>query len=370
GSPSKSLEFVRRIKTQVCEITNGSVIEISHTGTAILLKPGVLTGGPVTHDCPLSRSIGYFLEPIIAVAPFSKKPLMLTLRGITTDDKDLSVDIIRTVTLPHLTMFGVEDGVELKIRKRGAPPGGGGEVQFISPVVRTVKTLNFVNAGRVKRIRGIAHAVRISPQFSNRMIEASRSVLNRYIPDIYIHSDVYKGEESGKSPGYALSLLAETTEGALFCAEAVSTPRSDPHQAKPGKAKRDKIFGEDPEEGPLPTTPEDVALAASRSLLLEIQKGGCVDRKHQWLILLYMALGSEDVGRVKMGPLSPRRQVERNPFPNYSLTDTTSIQFLRDLKDTFGTSFKINPVDEANAQSELLLSCYGTGFINVNRGLA
>ena len=30
------------------------------------------------------------------------------------------------------------------------------------------------------------------------MIEASRSVLNRYIPDIYLYSDVYKGEDSGK----------------------------------------------------------------------------------------------------------------------------------------------------------------------------
>lgn len=42
------------------------------------------------------------------------------------------------------------------------------------------------------------HAVRVNPQFSNRMIEASRSVLNRYIPDIYLYSDVYKGEDSGK----------------------------------------------------------------------------------------------------------------------------------------------------------------------------
>jgi RNA 3'-terminal phosphate cyclase-like protein len=30
------------------------------------------------------------------------------------------------------------------------------------------------------------------------MIEASRSVLNRFIPDIYLYSDVYKGDESGK----------------------------------------------------------------------------------------------------------------------------------------------------------------------------
>lgn len=33
------------------------------------------------------------------------------------------------------------------------------------------------------------------------MIEAARSVLNRYIPDIYLYSDVYKGEDSGKYVG-------------------------------------------------------------------------------------------------------------------------------------------------------------------------
>jgi RNA 3'-terminal phosphate cyclase-like protein len=60
-------------------------------GTAILVKPGIISGGPVMHECPTSRSIGYFLEPVIMLAPFSKKPLALTLRGITTDDKDLSV---------------------------------------------------------------------------------------------------------------------------------------------------------------------------------------------------------------------------------------------------------------------------------------
>lgn len=66
------------------------------------------------------------------IAPFAKKPLHLTLQGITTDDNDLSVsylcnplagylissykvDIIRTVTLPHLQLFGVSDGLELRV---------------------------------------------------------------------------------------------------------------------------------------------------------------------------------------------------------------------------------------------------------------
>ncbi|KAF7305024.1 hypothetical protein MKEN_01217400 [Mycena kentingensis (nom. inval.)] len=320
--------------------TNGTVIEISVTGTALLLKPGIISGGPITHDCPLSRSVGYFLEPIVMLAPFAKKPFQLTLRGITTDDQDLSVDLFRTVTLPHLQLFGISDGLELRvrflqpfplsfltrsqIRKRGAPPAGGGEIQFLCPIVKQVKTLNFVEPGKIKRIRGIAHAVRVSPQFSNRMIEASRSILNRYIPDIYLYSDVYKGEESGKSPGYALSLLAESTTSVLYCAEAAS---------QPGVA------------------PEDIALNATRALLAEIERGGCVDRQHQTLILLMMVLGSEDVGRCRMGEPTSR-----------------TIQFLRDVRSFFGTSFKIAPADTDSTQ--LLYSCYGVGYVNANRTLA
>lgn len=114
-----------------------------------------------------------------------------------------------------------------QIKRRGAPPEGGGEVQFLCPIVKEVKTLNFVDPGKIKRIRGIAcvhlaffmkgictilkysprHAVRVNPQFSNRMIDASRSVLNRFIPDIYLYSDVYKGDESGKYVGSLNMLL-------------------------------------------------------------------------------------------------------------------------------------------------------------------
>ena len=47
--------------------------------------------------------------------------------------------------------------------------------------------------------------------------------------------------------------------------------------------------------------PEEIGLLATRALLEEIQLGGCIDRKHQSLVLLMMVLGSEDVGRCRMG---------------------------------------------------------------------
>lgn len=63
----------------------------SSQGTSILLQPGVITGGKIVHECPLSRSVGYFLEPIVLLAPFCKKSLHLTIKGITTHEDDLSV---------------------------------------------------------------------------------------------------------------------------------------------------------------------------------------------------------------------------------------------------------------------------------------
>lgn len=55
--------------------------------------------------------------------------------------------------------------------------------------------------------------------------------------------------------------------------------------------------------------PEDTALLATRALLTEINRGGCVDRQHQSLVLLMMVLGSEDVGRCRMGEPTPRTSV-------------------------------------------------------------
>ena len=86
-------------------------------------------------------------------------------------------------------------------------------------------------------------------------------------------------DHPNRSPGYALTLLAESTTGALHCSEAIS---------KPG------------------VTPEDIALQSTYSLLTEIERGGCIDRLHQPLVLLYMVLGSEDVGRCVMSEPTAR----------------------------------------------------------------
>lgn len=47
------------------------------------------------------------------------------------------------------------------------------------------------------------------------------------------------------------------------------------------------------------------------------------------------------------------------------------IQFLQDIKAFFGTSFKIVSANPSNLScTESVYSCYGVGYVNVNRTLA
>lgn len=184
-----------------------------------------------------------------------------------------------------------------------------GQITFSCPTIRQLKAVQFIEAGQIKRIRGIAYglsigltqATRMSPQMANRQVEAARAILSRFIPDVYLYTDVYKGAESGLSPGYAMSLVAESTTGVLIGTELAYQP----------KARKEGVTEMLVEEYAF-ETPEDLGIRCARQLLNEIKKGtiivnsgGSVDGNSQWIHLLFIALGPEDVGKVVLGSLTP-----------------------------------------------------------------
>lgn len=71
--------------------------------------------------------------------------------------------------------------------------------------------------------RGLLLRVQVPPQNTNRMVDAARGVLNPLLADVYIFTDAMSGAAAGASPGYGLTLVAETTTGCLISAEAAAT---------------------------------------------------------------------------------------------------------------------------------------------------
>lgn len=103
----------------------------------------------------------------------------------------------------------------------GMLPLGGGEIVFRCPIRRHLRPVHLLDSGMIKRIRGIAYALRVSPAIANRMVDSAKGVLLNFIPDVYINTDQRKGNQSGKSPGFGLHLVAETTAGIFYAAEQV-----------------------------------------------------------------------------------------------------------------------------------------------------
>ncbi|XP_065183413.1 RNA 3'-terminal phosphate cyclase-like protein [Sycon ciliatum] len=333
------------------KLTNGSRIEINETGTSLSYHPGLISGGQITHECSLQRGIGYYLEAIICLAPFSKAPFNVTLHGITNGGDDPSVDVILKAMLPLFKHFMITEKLDMKVVHRGAPPNGGGQIVFTCPIVRHLRAASLLKPGRVKRIRGLAYALRMSPAMGNRVVEGARSVLDKFLKDVYIFTDHHKGATSGKSPGFGLSLVAETTDGVLYSVEDSSRP---------------------PGTGDI-TVPEDLGQSVARQLVETVWQGGCVDPRSQSFFLLMMALSPQDASQVCLGSLTPY-----------------TVEFLRHMKDFLQVVFKIEPLEAYEArQSEdatpmsiaaassaaagkegaalYVLSCKGIGYTNMSK---
>lgn len=357
GLAPHEVSFLRLIDA----ITNGSSIEFSYTGTTVLYRPGLITGsatghgaasGVITHELPAdcSRSISYFLIPLCLLAPFSKAQINVLFTGpgvITsaTTNGDVSADTVRTAILPLFRQFGIENNIELRILKRSnAGPGGkggGGEVQLVfGHQVRLPKTVHVLNAGRIKRIRGVAYSTGVAGANNARLIEATRGVLNEFSPDTYIYSDVssaplipapQKNNAAAKKKiglGFGLSLVAESNTGALYSADVASPPSG----------------GE---------VPEDLGKRCAYQLLESIAQGGAASNVSAPMMLIMMAMGSEDVGRLVLG-----KDV---------LGSEGVVQLARDLR-TFGMSgWGLKDGDE---EGDVVVSIVGRGVGNVGRKLA
>lgn len=356
GLSNHEVSFLRLLEA----VTNGSTIEFSMTGTTLLYRPGLITGsaagygasagGIIKHEIPATcaRGASFFLIPLCILAPFSKASLNIVLTGpgvITsaTPTGDVSVDTVRTAILPLYAQFGILANLELRIVRRSSPGpsgrGGAGEVHLIfGHQVRLPKTLHLLQSGRVKRIRGVAYATGVAGANNARMIDAARGVLNPFVADTYIFSDVSAapfldtavvGPRKKTGIGFGLSLVAESSTACLYSADVASSPAG-------GEAA------------------EDIGRRCAFQLLEAISHGGCVSKESAPTMLTLMAMGSEDVGRLAVG-----RDVLATP---------EIVLLARDSK-TFGLS-AWGLKDAPERENEVVVGIVGKGIGNVGRKIA
>jgi RNA 3'-terminal phosphate cyclase-like protein len=237
------------------KVTNGCSVNINKTGTRLIFRPGMVDcneGLPIEHECNLNRNITYYLEAVVPLAVFGKTVLNLTLTGNTDDSLDQSIDSFKSIMTHLLTQFGAQGTLDIQVKKRGYSPLGGGIVVLTQRYAKKLESVSLVDEGKVKRIRGLLTSAKVSPQLTTRVVDKLREIFNDYIPDVWIHTDHYKKGQCGDQPGYAVSLVAETSTGMIFT----------------------KDYNFNTSEFKLP---EDLGKRVALALLDEIFSGGIID---------------------------------------------------------------------------------------------
>lgn len=362
GLKDHEASFLRLIDT----MTNGGKIEINSTGTQLRFRPGVLLGGEIHHACPESRSIGWFLEGILPLAPLGKENIEVTFTGITDGlcDIDPSPDYLSRSSAQIFKMFGIgvdeseDEQPQVRVLQRAvAPPAAHGASSVITkdsnnmhnftgkviltcPIVKqSLQSIDWTDPGRIKRIRGNAISCRIvSSSMAARVAYAAKGVFHRLLPDVWIHTDVHtlKRNRCGPNPGVMMVVSSESTTGVTLTTECCMNRHSQ-HQQLFDDDKTNARGGKE--------LPEDLGTRGAYMLLEEIRRGGCIDTHCQSLAFLWMALTPEDVSRIRVGTLSQY-----------------SIETLRLIKEAFHVEFKVTPDLETKT---VLLSCLGTGYRNM-----
>ena len=264
---------------------------------------------------------------------------------------DISVDSVRTALLPLYEPFGIlASKLELRVLQRSCAgqggKGGGGvvELRFGSQIKGLPKTVHLNRSpGRVKRIRGVAYATGVSASHNARMIHSARGVLNPLVGDIHVaaqydqaplvssNDKTNPGGKKRTGVGFGLSLIAEcSSDGVIYSADMAA-----------------------PSEGGV--APEDIGLQCAYQLLEIIFQGGCVTKAAAPTVLTLMAMGSEDVGRVRLG-----REV---------VGTEDVVGLARDLRKFGASSWGLRDVGEDDSQ-DIIVSVKGTGVGNVGRGIA
>ena len=361
GLAPHEISFLRLLEA----VTNGSIIELSSTGTALSYKPGLISGsigglgsnnGIIRHEVSAAceRGLSYFLIPLCMLAPFSKAQVnvLFTGQGVITSATptgDVSVDTVRAAILPLYSHFGIFNNMDLRVLRRSSPgpdgKGGAGEVQLtLGHQIRLPKTVQILDEGKIKRVRGVVYSTGVAAANNARMIEAARGVLNSFVMDTYINSDVSSapwvttggggnevpGTKKRIGVGFGISLVAESNSGSLYSADLAS-----------------------PSSGGQP--PEDIGRLCAFQLLDCISMGGCVSNIGAPTVLTLMAMGSEDVGRV----LLSREVVASEEIVNLA----------KDLRAMGASSWGMREEDSGGSEN-VIVSVVGRGVGNIGRKIA
>jgi len=307
-------------------ITNGSKINISQTGTNLKFIPGTITnnyGKEFCFEFESSRGLSYYIEGFIPIVIFGKEKLICKISGATNCKLDLSLDCFKINLFSLLDKIVVGDIYSIEIIKRSFSPDNSSEVKLNLPIIRFIEPLDLKvlsKENKIVKIRGHYLSVN-SGHNHNSIIDQTRIFFNNFINDVWID----KNNQNGKylKSGYSLSLWAETINKSIYSYDICSTS--------------EEIFDSD-----------ILVKKCFSGMLSEIYENNSVDSHLQSLTFLFMSLSTKsNISSASFNRLSKYMK-----------------GYIKEIFDLFKVKYKIT---ENENENNFIFSCLGCQMDNKNR---
>ncbi len=244
-------------------MTAGKATGLSISSQDVSFYPQKVLGGSYVLDIGTAGSITLLLQAILPAAAFASSKVRLKVIGGTDVPMAPPIDYFHHVFLPALRVMGIR--VSLSLLRRGHYPRGGGLCEVEVEPVSVLAPISRTERGRIVKVSGIAHAVKLPRHVAERIAASAEKELRAHgIQDVEIKLD-YRPNREHLGPGAGIVLWAVDELGNILGADALG---------KRGKPS------------------EEVGREAAEKLLDEIQLGAPVDRHLGDMLIPYMAMAS------------------------------------------------------------------------------
>ncbi|RLG53370.1 MAG: RNA 3'-phosphate cyclase, partial [Thermoproteota archaeon] len=163
----------------LAEMTEAKFEGLSVGSTKVRFEPKKRKGGKYVFDVGTAGSISLIIQAVLPVALFADRESTIEIRGGTDVRFAPPIDYMRNVFVKNLALIGIKE-VEINVRRRGHYPRGGGLVTLKTAPIDKISTLNIELRGPVRRISGIAHAVKLPKHVVERIVSSAKEALYQH----------------------------------------------------------------------------------------------------------------------------------------------------------------------------------------------
>ncbi len=190
--PGLAAQHVKAVESMalICDTkVSGCILH----STQLDFQPGKIKGGIYNIDIGTAGSISLLLQCLMPVALRTLSPIKLNISGGTDVTWSPSIDYLRFVTLRALSQMGYN--CEIKLKKRGYYPRGGGCVEaIINPSI--LKKASF-EKNTCSIVEGISHSSGLPAHVAQRQAESAEKLLHQEGYDARISLEINEQPPAG-----------------------------------------------------------------------------------------------------------------------------------------------------------------------------